>query len=392
MNQFNFLKSFDDFKVDELSFVLRISTKTYEKIIKNGYDIEKEKGRSPLVTKDEEKEFLAKMREQQMRGDCMSPREARKWLENHLAKKGKTVDINRLWWYRFRKKHRNIFGVFKIHSIESKRCSIDKDIVEEYYKNLDAELRNGYIPSLVLNMDESGFIKRPDKDSLKNCICFNDCTVKPTFREDNDGNHISVVAAVTLSGIALKPLLISTTLNPPKEVVDSPIGNKFLWAKTSKGYLNEKTMIFWIQMILIPYVTAVRSATGNYGPALLIFDGLASHKTDAVTNLLQQNNIRFLCYPPNCTHILQCLDLCFFGVLKKEYKIAESTLFVITQKQARKIERILKAFHRACFITNIIGGWISSGIELSYQNGEISHIFVNKYKALNKLNSPNLDI
>ena len=79
-------------------------------------------------------------------------------------------------------------------------------------------------------------------------------------------------------------------------------------------------------------------------------------------------------------------------MLKKEYKIVESELFAITQKKPRKIDRILKAFHRACFITNIIGGWISSGIELSYQNGEISHIFVNKYKALNKLNSLNLDI
>lgn len=213
-------------------------TKTYEKIIKNGYDIEKGKGRNSLVTKDEEKELLAKMQKQQMRGDCMSPREARKWLENHLAKKGKIVDINRLWWHRFRKKLQSIFGVFKVHSIESKRCSIAKDIVEEYYKKLDAEIRKGYIPSLVLNMDESGFIKRPYKDSLKNCICFNNCTVKPKFREDNDGNHISVVEAVTLSGIALKPLLISTTLYPPREVVDSPIGNKFFWAKTSKGYLN----------------------------------------------------------------------------------------------------------------------------------------------------------
>lgn len=85
---------------------------------------------------------------------------------------------------------------------------------------------------------------------------------------------MSVVAAVTLCGTDLTPLLISTTQNPPKDVRDSTLGNKFLWFQTKSGYLNSRAMIFWIKNILIPYLDSSSSTIDKEISPLLLFDNL----------------------------------------------------------------------------------------------------------------------
>lgn len=93
-------------------------------------------------------------------------------------------------------------------------------------------------------IDESGFIRRPLKNKSKNYVFRKDCPTHPYFSDFTDGNHISVVARVILSGIALTLLLIWTTQHHPKVVRNSPIGNKFLWYCTNNDYLNEEVMLY----------------------------------------------------------------------------------------------------------------------------------------------------
>lgn len=95
--------------------------------------------------------------------------------------------------------------------MENARLDVTKDQVKDYFTRLEAEFYKSPRPCLIINVDESGFIQRPLKNSSKNCVISRDCSTKPCFREYSDWNHVSVVAAVTLSGIPLKPLLISTT-------------------------------------------------------------------------------------------------------------------------------------------------------------------------------------
>lgn len=48
--------------------------------------------------------------------------------------------------------------------------------------------------------------------------------MKPVFKDYVDEYHISVMSGITLSGLTLKPLLISVTQNLPEEIVNSPFG------------------------------------------------------------------------------------------------------------------------------------------------------------------------
>lgn len=381
ISQFQFFKNLRTLTIGNLSYVLRISTKTYYKIleiIKNkGVDEEdsSNRGRPPNVSADEEQALLEQLMQCQCQGDCMSPSQARIWLEEYIRQNGKEIVIDRYWWYRFKEKHKDKLNVLKVNSLESARIDVKKEDVHQLFNEFTEKIKTCGAPQLIINMDESGFVQRPLKNTTKNCICFKDCPVKPSFRDASDGNYISIVAAVTLSGRSLKSLLISTTEKPPQEVIDSCIGDEFVWFKTRKGYLNEEAMLFWLRNILLHYVHSMKPffPAENCRP-LLIFDGLKNHQTAKVKTILEENSIETLVLPPHSSHLLQCLDLCFFGIMKRSYKVSRSHLFDKEQKKARKIEKIIKAFHTASYSPIIIAGWKASGIEFTFKNGNITDI------------------
>lgn len=404
-NQFDFFIN-HEFTVRNICSILGISSKTYYLLIGKDkdnddendiYDDEEEEeeeeeinehqsvGRPPLITEEEEECLLNQILICQEHGDCLSPKEVRNWMQNYALKQGKFIILDRQWWFNFKSKYKDILLVMKIHSLESKRFDVSEEEVYDYFNRLKEEVNKCPYPPVIINVDESGFIKRPLKNKSKNCVFRKDCPTQPCFRDSTDGNHVSVVASVTLSGVALPPLLISTTQHPPKEVRNSPIGNKFLWYCTTSGYLNEEAMIYWIEEVLIPYLKyATKDAKDEVLP-LLLFDNLKAHLTDRVTDLLEKNNIRTCCLPPHSSHLLQVLDLSFFGSMKCQFKNIEPTLFKKEQKMACKIEKILKAYYISSYPTIIIAGWEESGFNLIYSEGIIIKYSFNEMRVISKL-------
>ena len=348
-------------------------------------DDEREAGRPPLVNDEEEALLLQQILECQQHGNCMTPREARRWLQQVVFNRGKVVALNRQWWYNFKEKHDRILKIMKIHSLEYKRFEVTEEQVVDYFRRLTNELAKCPYPPIIINIDETGFISRPCKNKSKYCVFRKDCNTHPCYNDCNDGYHVSVLAAVTLSGISLKPLLISQTEKPPKVVRDSPLGNTFSWYCTKSGYLNANAMIYWIKEILVPYLTYISSTIDFEITPLLLFDNLRSHLTDEVLQLLQDNNVRICCLPPHSSHILQVLDLSFFGAMKSEFATCEATNFDKSQKMACKIEKILKAYHFASFPTIIISGWKESGIDVTYSDSKIVKYHIKQDYIISKL-------
>lgn len=119
--------------------------------------------------------------------------------------------------------------------------------------------------------------------------------------------------------------------------------------------------------------------------ALLICDGLKSHSTKKVNDLFEENHIDTLILPPHSSHLVQCLDLCFFSIMKKHYKFSRSQLFQNDHKKAQKMERILKSFYTASFPAIILAWWKASEIDITFENGIISKIVSNKNRVIEKL-------
>lgn len=135
----------------------------------------------------------------------------------------------------------------KTHSLESCRADASTNDINSHFQKFNTLITIPRWPQLILNIYESDFSQSPDKNSTNNCFCIKSCNVPPNIRDYRDGNHISIVASVTLSGKSLKPLLLSTIENPPKEVIDSILGDDFFWRKTKKGYPKDAAMIYWIE-------------------------------------------------------------------------------------------------------------------------------------------------
>lgn len=173
-------------------------------------------------------------------------------MEDYLNSKRNEVILDKSWWYRFKQKYTEKLIVIKIHSLEWKRFSVDKVQVLGFFDSLENELKTTH-PSIVINVDESGFLMKPDKNTTHNCVCIRNFPVTPYFKDEMDGNQISIVPAVTLSGKTLRPFLFSTTINLPNEIRTSSFGGSFEWFKTEKGYLNEHAMIAWINDILLTW-------------------------------------------------------------------------------------------------------------------------------------------
>lgn len=128
LNQFNFFLDLHILTVQEISHILSISTKTYYEIINsNGeYLGDKSPGRTPLVDANEEKYLISMIEEAQMNFRCMTPRQCRECLSDLLRSNGKNENLDREWWFNFKKKYQNILGVMKIHSLEDKRSNLTK--------------------------------------------------------------------------------------------------------------------------------------------------------------------------------------------------------------------------------------------------------------------------
>jgi hypothetical protein len=88
---------------------------------------------------------------------------------------------------------------------------VERRDVLTYFGELRKALTQMQTPAQLLNVGPSGFCSRPEKAKKRKIVYRSDCPVKPGFREHTDTNHISLVATISLSGEALKPIFMTTS-------------------------------------------------------------------------------------------------------------------------------------------------------------------------------------
>jgi hypothetical protein len=384
-------------RIRDICAIFEIGPTSYYKMFPSGKDpeamvalseelgqSETRRGRPRLVSADLEERLLHHIAEQQMRCDCLSPKECRSWLADQINSETRTILLDRFWWKRFVRRHDQI-AVRRCDSREASRAGVQRDQVVPYLQNLREEIAGGVIPDLVINMDESGFSQRPWKGKRKNCVFLMDSPVKPSFRDEPDANHVTIVGAVTLAGYPLAPLLLSTRVKLPEEIDNSYLPGQYLYLHTPKGYLNRDAMDYWFDHILVPYVEATRARYQIPSKAILILDGLKAHDTPHVADLMAHHDIHVVLLPPHTSHLYQVLDLCVFGVMKTNYRGTGPLKSEFAEKISKKIEKVLTAWHGATCRRTIIAAWRSAGFVCTWQKGVITHFGINAAMILNKV-------
>ncbi|GFO09152.1 tigger transposable element-derived protein 2 [Plakobranchus ocellatus] len=75
------------------------------------------------------------------------------------------------------------------------------------------------------------------------------------------------------------------------------------------------------------------------GKKALIGDNLSSHFSNEILRECERNNISFVCLPPNATHLLQPLDVAYFGPMKTKWRSILAHYKASKQKNAGTIPK-----------------------------------------------------
>ena len=91
----------------------------------------------------------------------------------------------------------------------------------------------------------------------------------------------------------------------------APPGTKF--NRTKSGWFDEGTLECFFNDILLPRIKKQEGAHAMIG------ENLSSHISESVVRKCERRNVKFICLPPNSTHLTQPLDLAYFKPLKTSW-------------------------------------------------------------------------
>ena len=344
-------------------------------------------GPNSALTIAEEFQVIQWILARQTKQDCASPREVREyaaklrcasrqlqWIEGE--------HLSRDWWHKFKKRHQDLIGVKIAFSREAVRTRIDATAVDAYFAEIRAILTNLESPTQIVNMDETGFHSRIDRNRRRKCVFHNKCQVHVTFSEETSSTTLSLMAAVTGDGGVLAPMFVCKENVAFSSYELRTVITKLFVTKTQKGYATEFSMLEWIRNVIRHYVQRVaRTLRREESMIYLIMDNCGVHNTPAVkAEFRKVSRLRVVWLPPHTSHFLQMLDASVFGQLKGAYRNLR------TLPTRPKIEgKILRAFHamwNAAFPRNVLAGFELTGFKYSMLADESLAIHLDEQRVL----------
>ena len=198
--------------------------------------------------------------------------------------------------------------------VKRKACSKAKVNVCQFQQLKDEfllEIKNivnmDEIPvELVINFDQTALSYVP----TSHWTMEQEGTKRVEIIAKDDKRQLTAVFAGSSSGDFLPPQLIYEG-KTDRCLPQFQFPSTWNITKSENHWSNERTMIEYINDIILPYINKKRSELklSKEQPALLIFDNFKAQCTASVLSLLDQYHMNVALIPPNCTDRLQPLDL-----------------------------------------------------------------------------------
>jgi hypothetical protein len=151
-----------------------------------------------------------------------------------------------------------------------------------------------------------------DDPGTKKCI-FKRGVKYPERIKDSTKTAISVMFCGSASGDMLPAYVVYKAENIWSTWTEGgPKGTRY--NRSRSGWFDSCCFNDWFQSTFVPHVKKLP------GKKVVIGDNLSSHFTDTVLRLAAENDILFVCLPPNATHLLQPLDVAFYRPLKGNWR------------------------------------------------------------------------
>lgn len=239
--------------------------------------------------------------------------ELRLLVKQYLDKKGVTItrfshNMPGTDWIKLFIKRRKLSNRLA-DNVKPERTKIDRETLSPFFENLSKEVEN-VPPENIINYDETNVKNEPKS---KTVLCRRG--VKRVERQiSHSKQSFSLMMSGTSDGKLLPPMIVYKALHLYEGWCrGGPSGT--VYECTDSGWFDQRTFEIWFEKILLPYANALT------GKVVIIGDNLSCHYTYGVIDMCQKSNIVFVTLPPNCTHILQPLDVGFFAPAKKSWNI-----------------------------------------------------------------------
>ncbi|CAK1592462.1 unnamed protein product [Parnassius mnemosyne] len=211
------------------------------------------------------------------------------------------------WVSSFLKRHSCLSQRFATN-IKRNRAAIDKETITAYIEILKEVVRD-IPPENLWNFDETNLSDDPGQ---KKVIAKRGAKY-PELISNTSKSSTSIMFCGSAKGELLPPYIVykskqlwnTWTEQGPK---DARFNN------SPSGWFDMNIFNDWFFTQILPILKK------QEGPKVIIGDNLSSHISVDVLNACDKNNIRFVCLPPNSTHLTQPLDVAFFHPMKVAWR------------------------------------------------------------------------
>lgn len=270
-------------------------------------------GRSRVFTEIEERAFEQHLIKLADYGFPVVEMDFRIIVKHYLDKKGVKIKFfkNNVpgyeWTKSFLSRHNNL-SVRMSSNIKRVRAEIGINDINSYMDNLSATIRD-VPPSRLWNYDETNL---SDDPGYKKVICKRG--MKYVEKMCNfSKSSTSVMFCGNAEGKCLAPYVVYKAEHMWTTWTEGGPENA-RYNRTKSGWFDSITFEDWFESHFL------KEVKNEDGPVVLLGDNLSSHISLKVLQLCEQYNIKFVCLPPNTTHITQPLDVAFFGPMKKLWR------------------------------------------------------------------------
>ena len=289
-------------------------------------------GRSHYLTQDQEKRTVAYMLTMSKIGYGISRHELPQVVKSVLDKAEADGMVSREerkfkdnlptigWVYSFLKRHPELslrtpenLGFQRAHisekGIRKWFLELKNFLSEEHNLNAEEFLAEGN-GERIYNIDESGF---PLQGTAGKCKVITMRGSKNVHKLTSDNKQqISVLACVSAAGTFSKPFVLFPGKRLPKFNLESVDENQYDLGYSPNGWMSSDAFFGWMSNLFYPSIK-----NRVQFPIILFMDGHTSHINIAVSDFCKEHQIILYCFPAHASHVLQPLDVCVFGPLKK---------------------------------------------------------------------------
>ena len=248
----------------------------------------------------------------------------------------KTV-LGQTWWINFRERHHHRLTARTPDIIDRGRASCAKrGAIEEYFRLLTTTLEEHGLrekPRQIYNCDETGF----QLDSARRQVIVPRGTKHAYRQAQGTRDHITVLACLNAAGEDIPPFVIYKGGYPGGSYNRVGVPDA-LYGKSPAGYIDSELFRKW-------FVGHFLKFTAQERPLLLVLDGHRSHLDPELVRAAQREGVILLCLRPHTSHILQPLNVSFFGPLKADFSAVAGDLstvshsFLVSKKEFSRVLR-----------------------------------------------------